>query len=322
MFLTFILMAFSSCVVSNFLQTRSFLAQNIEVILETLVALKSKSQNSSDDLFGNFQELDARVVPWSKPKIQISKKEVLLKEKDSLGLYVSGNPLEDYRKILEFVKEKTLRDDVFLVLVDKIKKIFTRNNSMMFSVQLSVLDYLLEGVIFPKNALKLSPIIQEKKLFWVKGKIQNNRNKNQEESAEDSKEYENLPKLIIEEACSFESGPLPLFEGESIALSQNRQNLINSISWVEILEDPTLFTYQDTNSDLPKTQHHNSQTLRSLRLSKNLGLTKLNQIKASLKDTYELGYHAVALEVETSEGFKKVKGTKYLPTTILQELTD
>ena len=136
---------------------RSFLASNVDTLLETVSQLKSlaAADTSSDDLFGlNDVAERKKQIEWRTQFETKSLFEVLISEKNSLGLYVSGNPLSAYLSLSHAVAEMLGREDLRLVIIDKIRKIFTRSNVMMFALQITVagaeMEY--EGIIFPKRA--------------------------------------------------------------------------------------------------------------------------------------------------------------------------
>jgi DNA polymerase III alpha subunit len=331
-----------------FVVTRSFLAGNIEVLLENLSVRREAKKIDSEDLFNGGEGVeDSAGIPWNLNFGKIHKYDILLLEKESLGIYVSGNPLKEYEEILDSVRHIVLRDDIFLVLIEKAKKIFTRNNSMMFALQITLPDdEKFEGIIFPKIAPSLSPKLEEKQLYWVKGKITSGKKKKPESNLseevqgsdvgpeteshmEETKEYEELPKLIIENLVKFEEGVIPLFEGEDLQLTNTRQEYLATFNWQELKEKPGKIkdkasTKNNKNKLTKQSIYKEKDSSQSppivLKLKKSLGTTKLKEIKSHLTKNSGEGTVEVKLEIENGEGWKKVKGTYWVDGEYLRSL--
>ncbi len=302
--------------VENFVKIRSFLAGNIENILENLVARRESSKISSEDLFdfGSGEKRSSK-INWQKNYPILRKYDVLLLEKESLGLYVSGDPLEEYQNLLHWVREVASRDDIFLILIEKVKKIFTKDGSMMLVLEVSMSTQEVEGIIFPRNALKLSSKIEEKKLYWVKGNIldkSKNKAKPREDEVEESvQEFVELPKLVIEELTLFEEGIMPLFANEEIKMSNNRVQILNSQNWEYLKRNPNAF--QTSINDNQNPQPIAKQKLKILKIPNTVSKEALLVLKNQLNPTPKSNSIKVKLEIQNSLGqWKKVKGEYWL----------
>jgi DNA polymerase III alpha subunit len=321
----------------NFINTRSLLAANVENLLENISIRRNAGKNEAEDLFGG-SEVKSEQITWITDFVPRSKIEILLQEKESLGLYVSGHPLDDYRDLLQWCRDTSARDDIYIILIDKIKKIFTKTNSMMFVLQISVPEVEVEGIIFPKNALNLSPLLEEKELYWVKGKIQQSKKsqasktqkKQAAETAEDGeeavkeegelKEYDELPKLIIDELVVFDEGILPLFAHEDIPMSTNRLNTLKKVNWKYLKTDPTSILNDQSSQDQMQSSSDNTSTnsIPTIFLPKSIGGERLKQIKHELKSQAFTGAIEVKVEVESTESIKKVKGSFWTTPEIVK----
>ena len=304
----------------NFIDTRSFLSANSEGILENIAARRTSRKIDTEDLFGENSEESNNKMIWLRGTENLAKYDILLREKESLGLYVSGNPLDDYVNLVDWCRQTAARDDIFLIIVEKIRKIFTKKNAMMFALQLTTPDVEVEGVIFPKNALALSPLLEEKSLYWVTGKVQQSKKSKarEEESKENGaseakegeiKEFDELPKLIIEGLTAFENGILALFEHEDIPLAINRQSKLKGVNWLELKTSPWKF---DSENQSEKTVLKTKASLPILKLSKSLGTQKLKEISQQIKPAMFPGSVEVKIEIENGNGFKSAKGTYWL----------
>jgi len=340
---------------TTIVKTRSFLAANVETILEYLSIRREDQKNDSDDLFGgggDDEDIHSQVT-WKKDYQLLNPLEVLLNEKESLGLFVSGNPLGDFADFAEWCRDTVLRDDVYLVLFNKVRKIFTKKNLMMFAIEISTTEGDYEAIIFPKNALKYSPLLVEKQLYWVKGKItegQNNTSKPKKEDTaqqinttselandaaektddedqasvvvdDEPREYEEKPKMIIDSLTRFTDGILPLFEGENLQFSINRKALLDSIQWTAIRSDPEHFEQyvgnQAAENQAKTEQDATASAIKTLRIPKTLGPEKLKRVKEMLHTQRIANGVEVYVEVQTATEWKRAKGTFWVDPYLL-----
>ncbi len=225
---------------------RTTLANNVEYLLEKISSYKEELKNESMDLFSDDLTIEDK-IELKKPE-HINQLTVLLKEKEFLGLYVTANPVEQYSELLKFVRDQSEVKNIYLVLIDKVKKIFTRNKDMMFGLEISTEGEKVEGIIFPKNALKLSPLIEEKQIYWVIGKISVPKKRKAEpqvavegdfesEDGNQVTEFVELPKLIIEDLTPYLQGVLPLLLTEELKPSKQRIAILEKIDYNSILSD-------------------------------------------------------------------------------------
>lgn len=303
----------------DFVKVRSFLAGNVEVMLENLMARRESSKIDSEDLFASSGDVSQVTIQWQKQYTVLKRLDVLLAEKDSLGLYVSGDPLAEYQELLNWVRDTAGRDDIYLIILEKAKKIFTKAGTMMFALQVSMTEKEVEGIIFPKNAMRLSGLLEDKEIYWAKGNIterSRNRKKSgegEDESEEGVQEFVELPKLAIEELVRFESGVLQLFEGEEIPLAKNRAEALSKVDWLKLKSTPKSDFLSDPNNQEEEKDKMSQPTTISARLPNNLGREKLMEFKTFLRSETTPDSVQVKLEIQDSTGsWQKVKGTYWL----------
>jgi len=107
-----------------------------------------------------------------------SQHDKLLWEKELLGLYVSGHPLDKFKDKLEKIKTKigdikNLPDNMPLVtagMIEEAKKINTKKGDPMIFMKLSDYADSIENVVFPKIFEKYASIIREGNCVAVKGR--------------------------------------------------------------------------------------------------------------------------------------------------------
>ena len=109
-----------------------------------------------------------------------TKEEKLSWEKELLGLYVSGHPLDKHREKLEKrgvdvrrVKEE-LREGMLCALsgiIEEAKVVFTKNNDQMAFVRLADFSGSIETVAFPKIFREYKDLFVADKCISIKGRI-------------------------------------------------------------------------------------------------------------------------------------------------------
>jgi DNA polymerase-3 subunit alpha len=153
---------------------------NVENML-TYSKEAGKLSSDQDSLFGtyvenmgninNFKLLDAPAVTAS---------ERLAWEKELLGLYISGHPLDKFKKIIEeknysINKAKTDAKEGKEVMVagtlEEIRMIVTKKGDPMAFIKVSDYSESLEAVAFPRTMIEFKNILIKDKCVALKGKI-------------------------------------------------------------------------------------------------------------------------------------------------------
>jgi DNA polymerase-3 subunit alpha len=139
-------------------EDRGVMLANIDRLLEYNKE-GGKRHSEQDSLFGGMS--DASSVPGLRldpaPKAEL--KEMLAWEKELLGLYVSGHPLERYRetivkKDIDIKKAKETAKEgatvILGVIVNAVRNVQTKNNETMAFVTISDFSGTAEAVVFPR----------------------------------------------------------------------------------------------------------------------------------------------------------------------------
>ena len=159
------------------------------------VLLENKSKTSKNKIAGQMNLFEI-MTPKAKEIYQIklpnveefSKSELLSFEKEVIGMYISGHPLDEYaEEILKNITAKTVdffaRDEEEPVVIDKsnvtiggivssISIKTTRNNDTMAFVNLEDLYGNVEVVVFPKIYEKYKKLLNENEKVYIMGKVQ------------------------------------------------------------------------------------------------------------------------------------------------------
>jgi DNA polymerase-3 subunit alpha len=156
---------------------RATLLHNLENLLKFNKEL-AKADESQDSLFGSSEIKISHLHLEPGPKI--SKQEMLTWEKELLGLYVTGNPLDQFKDLINasghnIAKVKAEEKDgstvVVAGLIEEAKEILTKKGDPM--VFLKVKDYTdsIECVCFPNTYIQYKEIIAYEGCVAVKGKV-------------------------------------------------------------------------------------------------------------------------------------------------------
>ncbi len=101
-------------------------------------------------------------------------------EKELLGLYVSGHPLDKFRAVLEKreVTIKKIREEfkegmtvVIGGIIEEARQIFTKKNETMMFLKLADFSGNIEAVIFPRIFAECNKLLAPEKCIVLKGKI-------------------------------------------------------------------------------------------------------------------------------------------------------
>lgn len=157
--------------------TRHTLLKNLETLLTYHKESRHESSTTQDSLFGseNTSTLSKLIlVPEQNP----NKSDQLLWEKELLGLYISGHPLDQFAERLgkrdttiKHLKE-TGREKATVVvggIIEEVKEIMTKKGDKMLFMRLADLFDTIELVVFPKVYEENKDIIAVDSCVVIKG---------------------------------------------------------------------------------------------------------------------------------------------------------
>ena len=184
-------------------------------IIDSINQEKKSSMVGQMSLFDIVSEEDKKDFEIRMPNVEEYDKELMLNfEKEVLGIYLSGHPLEKYSTLME--KMITARTSDFQpdeemgvskvydgqkvivggLIADKTIK-YTKNNKVMAFLTLEDLIGTVEVVIFPRDYEKCQQLLVEDARIFIEGRV----------SAEDDK----ASKLILEKVRAFSDIPKELW---------------------------------------------------------------------------------------------------------------
>ena len=148
--------------------------------LERLIAFNKESRGvaAQDSLFGAIGGIEVKLQLDNQPEPSL--KDKLTWEKDLLGLYISGHPLDNYKdKIAQFgtlikkiqteLKENT--PVTVAAIIDDVKIVTTKKNDRMAFLKLSDYSGGIEAVVFSKLFETCKEILINDNIIALKGKV-------------------------------------------------------------------------------------------------------------------------------------------------------
>ena len=147
---------------------RGVMLANVENLLKYNKEVSKKNQNQ-DSLFGMFDgntEDDKKYEAFTlEPAEKATMKDKLAWEKELLGLYISGHPLDKYRATLERqpINIKKIKEEVETVkkeidggkpiggIIEEVREIMTKNNEPMAFIKIADFTGSIDAVVFPRT---------------------------------------------------------------------------------------------------------------------------------------------------------------------------
>ncbi|HAS73177.1 MAG TPA: DNA polymerase III subunit alpha [Clostridiales bacterium UBA8960] len=172
-------------------QYRSQLLAIYEKTIDGVHAINRKSAEGQFSIFSmEISEITSEEMGNKLPNIPELRAETLLQfEKEMLGIYLTGHPLDRFKGLIESLttinlaelKEMALESDSFLrenmqmtiggLIVGKIDKI-TKNNSKMVFLTVEDLYDQVEVIVFPKTFEKCQNILIKDQAIIIVGRLQ------------------------------------------------------------------------------------------------------------------------------------------------------
>ncbi len=158
---------------------RSILLHNLDLLLTYNKDHRANGDNAHNSLFGGFEDSTLSQIRLETPQSFINQADTLLWEKELLGLYISGHPLESFRDRLAksdttIADLKNRRDKSQVIMggiIEEIKEISTKAGDVMAFVKLGDLSGSVETVIFPKVYEEFRELLIPENCIVVKGKV-------------------------------------------------------------------------------------------------------------------------------------------------------
>ena len=195
--------------------TRKQLLYGYVQIYEHIVKDRKNNLAGQLSLFDLAGEEQKEEFEYKLPEVgEFDKEQLLIFEKEVVGVYISGHPLEEYKNLWE--KNITAKTNDFYIqeetgcprlthnqsvtiggIISGIKMKYTKNNQAMAFLSVEDLVGTIEVIVFPKVYARDNDQIKEEKKVFIKGRV----------SVEDEQDG----KLFAESIISFEDMPKKLW---------------------------------------------------------------------------------------------------------------
>jgi DNA polymerase-3 subunit alpha len=155
---------------------RNLLLHNLDKLL-TFAKEEREKETSGDSLFSGMFGSEVHEIKLD-PAEKTNPADKLMWEKELLGLYISGHPLQsfkhklekrdkDIKKLKETAKEKT--PVVFGGIIEEVKSIMTKKGEKMIFLRIADMGDSIEAVAFPKVFEEFQDILIPESCVVVKG---------------------------------------------------------------------------------------------------------------------------------------------------------
>ena len=140
--------------------------------------VQAKNTLGQDSFFGLIADTESVPKLTLKEAPLASEKERLAWEKELLGLYVSGHPLDAHRE--RFTEKKGIKEikelgegagAVFGGLIEEIRTVITKKGERMAFIKIVDFESSIEAVLFPKSYEELKKFVLPEACVAVRGKV-------------------------------------------------------------------------------------------------------------------------------------------------------
>jgi DNA polymerase-3 subunit alpha len=165
--------ALAMCGALDALGERGVLIANTETLLQFHKGVASTDSAQSSLFFGMDAEPKSTLVLT--PAEPASMETKLAWEKELLGLYLSGHPLDRFdaqiqksgNSIASLIAGKSIKDQMLVASVESVKIVMTKKNDRMAFVTLRDKTGLAEAILFPESFKELGSIVTDGAIIAV-----------------------------------------------------------------------------------------------------------------------------------------------------------
>ena len=157
---------------------RNEIIKNTELVLQYMRDFSSTKTRNQSSLFTLMTD-SSSIPPLRLEKVAPATMDEKLKwEKELLGLYVSGHPLDKLggdmqgtRHTIEVIKTKKPARVSLCAIITRAKRIITKNGDAMLFLRLQDRTDEIEAVVFPRTLQEYGQLIIEENCVSIKGKF-------------------------------------------------------------------------------------------------------------------------------------------------------
>ncbi len=211
---------------SEFTETRATLLASFENIIDTIQIYNKKGMNGQVSMFdlnkddeNNLDEIKYSFIEQP----ELNERELLSMEKEILGIYISGHPLEKLREQIisvtninslqmheideqnakeeESIEKTKFKDEQNVKIagiITSVKKKYTKNNKIMVFLTIEDLYGQAEIIVFEPTYLKSQDILVEENIVLIDGRLSIREDDNTKIVAREIKNFDDTkPKMLI-----------------------------------------------------------------------------------------------------------------------------
>lgn len=174
----------------GFEQTRSTLLASFEGIIDTINDTSRKTMQGQVTMFdlGNTEDEKIESMKYSFTTLkEFDEKELLSMEKEMLGIYISGHPLDKIKEsiqkvstintlqMLQMSEEGILNEDgkqvKYVGIINSVKKKYTKRNTLMAFMTVEDLYGSTEIIVFDSCYSKAQNILLDENIVLIDGRL-------------------------------------------------------------------------------------------------------------------------------------------------------
>lgn len=174
----------------GFEQTRSTLLASFEGIIDTINDTSRKTMQGQVTMFdlGNTEDEKIESMKYSFTTLkEFDEKELLSMEKEMLGIYISGHPLDKIKEniqkvstintlqMLQMSEEGNLSEDgkqvKYIGIINSVKKKYTKRNTLMAFMTVEDLYGSTEIIVFDSCYSKAQNILLDENIVLIDGRL-------------------------------------------------------------------------------------------------------------------------------------------------------
>lgn len=174
----------------GFEQTRSTLLASFEGIIDTINDTSRKTMQGQVTMFdlGNTEDEKSESMKYSFTTLkEFDEKELLSMEKEMLGIYISGHPLDKIKEniqkvstintlqMLQMSEENNLSEDgkqvKYIGIINSVKKKYTKRNTLMAFMTVEDLYGSTEIIVFDSCYSKAQNILLDENIVLIDGRL-------------------------------------------------------------------------------------------------------------------------------------------------------
>lgn len=264
-------------------------------IVDSVVQERKNAMAGQMTLFDIVGEEDKKAFEISLPDVPEYDKEALLAfEKEVLGVYISGHPLENYTAMMEKnitaitsdfqpddeIGAARVRDGQSVVvggiITEKTVK-YTKNNKVMAFLTLEDLVGTVEIIVFPRDYEKNHLLMDEESKVFIRGRV----------AAED----ERASKMICEQILSFTQVPRELwiqFETKQ-AYHQREMELLEDLKDCEGNDSVVIYIQRDkVMKRLPSSRNIGIDSSILVKMQEKYGQNNIKVVEKSIEKLWKM----------------------------------